>query len=130
MQQHNFTEEQIQKLQSNPYTKSVSPYTLKFTDAFKKEFWLQHLEGTSPEKIFIHLGYDPDIVGKHRIANTAYLISKKFSATKDNPALKLSQGEEIEDLENRVRILEKQLESLKKSIHLNNQKNQRNHQAL
>ncbi len=127
MERHHFTEEQIQKLQSNPYTKSVSPSTLKFTDEFKKEFWLQHLEGTTPEKIFIHLGYDPNIVGKRRIANTAYLISKKFSGKQNEQNLKFSPEEEIEKIENRIRVLEKQFAILKNTMILNNQ---RKHQIL
>lgn len=52
MKKHHFTEVQIQELQGNPYTKSVAPSTLKFTEDFKKEFWKQYLEGSKAQGNF------------------------------------------------------------------------------
>ena len=60
MKKHHFTEAQIQEFQGNPYTKSVSPSTLKFTEDFKKKFWEQYLEGVKPKEFFVNLGYTPE----------------------------------------------------------------------
>ncbi len=121
MKKHHFTEAQIQELQGNPYTKSVSPSTLKFTEDFKKKFWEQYLEGVKPKEIFVNLGYNPETLGDRRIANTAYLIINKFA---DHQSSDKAQADELAAVKKRLACLEKSFDYLKKAIALVNSQEQ------
>ena len=55
-----FTDEQIQVLQQNPFTHSVTPNAIVFTLAFKQMFYEQtKVPGMSTRKIMLKAGYDP-----------------------------------------------------------------------
>lgn len=117
MEKQKFSQEQIRLLKENPYTKSVSPSQIRFTDRFKHEFWQACLEGKTPQEIFQDMGYDVQLIGEKRIQNTFYLISRAQESHDSQQA-----EEKIERLENEVRRLSFELEALKKIIALGNSK--------
>lgn len=61
-----FTQEEIEILKANPYTLSVTKYSIRFTLAFKQTLWLRRQAGDRIHNIFTDLGYDMDIIGLKR----------------------------------------------------------------
>ena len=72
-----FTDDEIDTLLSNPYTKNCSPTTIKFTDKFYEVFWIKYLENLPIKNIVTYLGYDPDILGTKRIEGIVYTLRRK-----------------------------------------------------
>lgn len=77
-----FTAEEVATLRANPYTASVTPETIKFTLAFKKELWRLSVEGCTGNMTFRKLGYDPEVLGFERVHN----ITKRIRQTAKTPA--------------------------------------------
>lgn len=76
-----FTEEEQQILLKNPFTKSVTASNLYTSKEFKEEFLKRYLKGDkSPTQIITELGYDPNILGYHRITEIRYHIVEKYKA--------------------------------------------------
>lgn len=74
-----FTDEEQQILLQNPFTKSVTASNLYTTKEFKEEFLKHYLTGDkSPTQIITELGYDPTILGYHRITGIRYHILEKY----------------------------------------------------
>ena len=72
-----FNDEEIIILDSNPYTRKVTPTTIKFNDAFKDAFWTMYLENLPIRDIFRNLGFDPDILGTKRIEGFTFHMRKE-----------------------------------------------------
>ena len=68
MSKRSFTEEEMALLKENKYTYSVSPNTICFTIAFKKEFWKRYINGERPREIVQALGYDYELLGETRVS--------------------------------------------------------------
>lgn len=126
-----FTEEQQEILRQNPYTYSVSDTQISFTKEFKQLFYHEHKAGKSPRDIFTRHGYDPHLLGEHRVYAFPYHLKQqmtKFGAffeghynlsRKDQPGqvsdqAALSQEEKIKRLEHEVSYLKQEMEFLKK----------------
>ena len=76
-----FTEEEQQILLQNPFTKSVTSANLYTTKEFKEEFLKRYLQGDkSPTQIAAELGYDPKILGYHRITGIQHHVMEKYRA--------------------------------------------------
>lgn len=75
---HLFTPEQIELLETNRYTLKVSPSMIKFTDDFKEDFWRLYLTDMPFKKIFITLGYDPQMLGIKRVEGFVYNLRKTY----------------------------------------------------
>ena len=76
-----FTEEEQQILLQNPFTKSVTISNLYTTKEFKEEFLKHYLNGDkSPTQIVAELGYDPNILGYHRITGIQHHIIEKYKS--------------------------------------------------
>ena len=71
-----FTQEQIELLEKNIYTKHVSESLIKFTDDFRDDFWRLYLTDLPVKEIFRTLGYDPEILGTKRIDGFVYNLRK------------------------------------------------------
>lgn len=72
-----FTEEEIETLLSNPYTRLCSPTTIKFTEEFAEVFWLKYLQNIPLKDIWLSLGYDPDVLGIKRTEGFIYSLRKR-----------------------------------------------------
>lgn len=57
-----YTAEEKEKLESNPYTLKVSKNKFYVTVKFKEDFWIRYQAGVSPRKIIKDL--DSDLVEK------------------------------------------------------------------
>lgn len=77
-----FTQEEIDILASNPYTLSVSEVFIKFTPAFKAEFWRRYKAGETNLQIVRALGYEPEILGRARIIGIRRNIENEVKSKK------------------------------------------------
>ncbi|MFV0497644.1 MAG: HTH domain-containing protein [Candidatus Fimivivens sp.] len=68
-----FTEEELGAIRANPYVKSATAKMIRFTVAFKEEFWRRYTEEhQSQRRIVEELGFDPEILGQKRIDGIRY----------------------------------------------------------
>ena len=72
-----FTEEQIQILAKNPYTRRVGPYSISFTPAFYRDACQMREKRIPYPKIFEEHGYDVEMLGKKRIYRTSEVLGDK-----------------------------------------------------
>ena len=109
-----FTKEQMDRLKTSKYVRSVSPSTIRFTEQFKRYFYQKHKSGISSRQIFLECGIDPDILGESRINGFRYTLNKYakreegFTDKRKNNA-RTPSSENDGALETRVRQLEHQL---------------------
>lgn len=122
-----FSTKEIKTLQKNPNVQRVSDRAITYTDSFKNRFMDEYLLGKSPRKIFIENGFDADVIGIKRIEQSAYRWKKAYEKngligltdsrkTGSGRPLKreLTTSEVIERQEARIKLLEGQVELLKK----------------
>lgn len=122
-----FSPKEISMLQQNPNVQRVSERAITYTTAFKNRFIDEYLAGKLPRQIFIDNGFDVNVIGRKRIETSAYRWKKAFDKdgtlglldsreTASGRPIKraLSQAEVIERQEARIKLLEGQVELLKK----------------
>ena len=121
-----FTQEQMEQLLKNPYVKSVTPSTVRFTEEFKRYFYQKHTSGMLVRDIFLECGIDPDILGESRIDGFCYTINKQakrdtgFTDNRQNNYRRPAKiGEEtvdirIKQLEHKLAYTRQEVEFLKK----------------
>lgn len=115
MERQTFTQEQIAQLRSNPYTASVSPKQIRFSAQFKDELWQAYLKGVKPADFFEEHGYDPALIGAKRIENVVYKLAQQRRDSDPQHT-----EEDYKKLEGRVKVLEAELDALKKILILAN----------
>src|SRR5688500_14306834 len=71
MPKKHFNEKELKKLSTNPYVKSVSPKSIKYTDAFKRIFIAENEKGKLPRQIFEENGFDVGVIGIVRVNRAA-----------------------------------------------------------
>lgn len=122
-----FTDKEIKILQNNHNVKRVSSLAITYTDDFKSRFMDAYLSGKLPRQIFNENGLDEKILGTKRIEQCATRWKKAYEKngligladsrkTSSGRPLKreLSQQEIIERQEAKIKLLEGQVELLKK----------------
>ncbi|MGW6610279.1 IS3 family transposase, partial [Peribacillus butanolivorans] len=122
-----FSTKEIKTLQKNLNVQRVSERAITYTDSFKNRFMDEYLAGKLPRQIFIENGFDVDVIGIKRIEQSAYRWKKAYEKngligltdsrkTGSGRPLKreLTSSEVIERQEVRIKLLEGQLELLKK----------------
>lgn len=122
-----FSTKEIKIIQKNPNVQRVSSLAITFTDDFKNKFMNEYQEGKLPRRIFEENGFDINILGVKRIEQSAYRWKKAYEKdgliglsdarkTASGRSLKreLSQAEIIERQDGRIKLLEGQVELLKK----------------
>jgi len=77
MSKKTFSEQEIRRLKKNPYTHKVTAKTIRFTVAFKEEFWQRYQSGDAPTQIIKALGYDEEMFGVHRIEGILINIKRQ-----------------------------------------------------
>ena len=114
-----FTAEQIKILASNPYTRSVNEYQIRFTVAFKKYLLAEReVHGTPWKEIFRKAGYDPAVLGDTRIERIVSRVRAEARSEKglrETGAMNRFSAKDLEkqQLKTAVRELQKEV------IHLN-----------
>ena len=127
MSKNIFTPGEIKKLKKNPNVAKVSELAITYTDDFKRFFIEEYLNGKSPRIIFEAAGFDVNMIGIKRIecAATRWKAAYRdegiigiIDARKGNSgrprSCELSQEEIIERQEAKIKLLEEQVELLKK----------------
>lgn len=122
-----FSSKEIKLLQKNPNIQRVSEQSITYTDAFKNKFMDEYLIGKLPRQIFIENGFDVDLIGIKRIEQSAHRWKKAYEkngligltdsrkAASGRPIKReLTPSEIIERQEARIKLLEGQVELLKK----------------
>lgn len=122
-----FTEKDIKQLQKNPNVKKVSELAITYSDSFKKIFIEEYLSGKLPRQIFEENGFDINIIGMKRVEKSANrwktsyekdgmigLIDTRRTASGRPLERELSQEEIIQRQEAKIKLLEGQVELLKK----------------
>ncbi|MEH7505851.1 IS3 family transposase [Neobacillus drentensis] len=127
MSKTTFSDKEIKILQKNPNVQRVSSLAITYSDDFKNKFMNEYLAGKLPRQIFEENGFDIDIIGMKRIEKSAYRWKRAYEKdgliglsdtrkTASGRPLKreLSQAEIIERQSARIKLLEGQVELLKK----------------
>jgi putative transposase len=122
-----FSTKDIKTLQKNPNVQRVSERAITYTDAFKNRFMDAYLSGKLPRQIFEENGFDTDVIGMKRIEQSAHRWKKAYEKngllgltdtrkTESGRPLKreLTPSEIMERQEARIKLLEGQVELLKK----------------
>jgi hypothetical protein len=127
-----FTSEEIEALQANPYTACVTPKVIKFTLAFKQEFWRLSAEGCTGNMAFRKLGYAPEVLGFERVHNITKRIRREAKTPeglrehsksrmrlsregfKNADLEKMSRRESEQRMQNEIVYLQQQIAFLKK----------------
>jgi putative transposase len=122
-----FSDKEIKKLQKNPNVQRVSSLGITYSDDFKDKFMDEYLAGKFPKQIFEENGFHIDVIGSKRIQMAAYRWKRAYEKdgltgltdTRKNSSgrplkRELSQSEIIERQEARIKLLEGQVELLKK----------------
>ncbi|WP_254842727.1 HTH domain-containing protein [Bacillus sp. MRMR6] len=127
MSKTTFSDKEIKILKKNPNILRVSSLAITYSDEFKNKFINEYLAGKLPRQIFEENGFDIDIIGIKRIETSSSRWRKAYEKdgiiglsdarkTASGRPLKreLSQGEIIERQEAKIKLLEGQVELLKK----------------
>jgi putative transposase len=122
-----FSEKDILNLSKNHYVLSISKKTITYTNEFRERFINEYLAGKMPIQIFEDAGFDMDIIGYQRIDSScqrwreAYekkgiigLIDARKTSSRRTLTRDLTQEEIIERQEAKIKLLEAQVELLKK----------------
>ncbi len=125
---HHYTDEEKAELLSNPYTFRVTDCKIVFTLAFKK-FLLEEIDkpGMSSAKVLRKAGYRTELFPEKKRQYLVKSIRAEAASEKGlqepkpvstNTSVKKHSATQIRELEQRILILEQQLDFLKKSRHL------------
>lgn len=127
MSKRTFSTKEIKKLRNNPNVQRVSERAITYTNSFKNKFIDEYLTGKLPRQIFMENGFDAEVIGMKRIEQSAHRWKKAY----DNNGLigltdsrkagsgrplkrELTPSEVIERQQARIKLLEGQVELLKK----------------
>ncbi|ETI70542.1 IS3 family transposase [Neobacillus vireti] len=122
-----FTSREIKELQKNPNVQRVSERSITYSDSFKNRFMDEYLAGKLPRQIFTENGFDINVIGLKRIEQSAHRWKKAYEKngligltdsrkTSSGRPIKreLTPAEVIERQKARIKLLEGQVELLKK----------------
>lgn len=122
-----FSKEAIEKPKRNPYVKRVSDKSITYSDEFKRMFIEKYLRGNTPRTIFIEAGFDVEVIGIKRYEQATarwirsynkYGIVGVRDTRRENSGraskTPLSKDDIINKQEAKIKLLEEQLDLLKK----------------
>ena len=135
-----FTTEELRELRLNPYVKSASSKIVRYTVAFKEEFWRRYQEGEKPVDIMIALGFNPEVLGQGRISGiTAHIrqdaesgrgfhdirkpVSKKTKIQEESNGKFLVN--QLNKLQHEFEYMKQEMEFIKKTILLDREAQQK-----
>lgn len=122
-----FSTKEIKALQKNPNVQRVSDRAITYTDSFKSRFMDEYLAGKLPRQIFTENDFDLEVIGIKRMEQSAYRWKKAYEKNgliglTDSRKIgsgrplrrELTSSEVIERQGARIKLLEGQVELLKK----------------
>lgn len=123
-----FSDKEINILKKNPNIKRISKLSITYSDSFKRIFIEEYLDGKLPRQIFEENGLDINILGINRLEQSASRWKKAYQKdgiiglvdtrrTESGRPLEreLSKEEIIQRQEAKIKLLEGQVELLKKA---------------
>jgi hypothetical protein len=123
-----FTADELVKIWQNPYVKSATLNSIRFTVVFKEEFWQQYEKGISPANIMKSMGFDPDVLGSSRILGIVRHIKEQLQSEKglrdvyqrplpdEEPGKSLPQSKTLLHMQHQINYMKQELEFIKKTI--------------
>ena len=113
-----FTKEEQEILRANPYTLSVNDRQIKFTVEFKR-YLLNEIAkpGVTHKMAFRKLGYDPEMLGAHRV-DTIVRSARKQAASPEGPLSPEVIDTRLRDLQKELLKTQQELAFLKKILQL------------
>ena len=133
-----FTEEELKAIRANPYVKSATAKMIRFTVAFKEEFWRRYSEECKrPSKIMEELGFDPEVIGEKRIAGILIHIREQINSgeefrdvrkvpeTQTKSDDQLPPSKSLLKMQHKLAYLEQEVEFIKKTIIADNEARRR-----
>ncbi len=105
-----FNEEQMRILAENRYTARVSSASISFTPEFKRKFCRLRAEGLTNKKIFEQCGYDPVLIGRHRMASVAKVVKGKSPEDFPDKPLPKSKIRDFDERSDKRAMRQMQLE--------------------
>lgn len=122
-----FDQNEIKELRKNINVQKVSEKSITYSDEFKRNFIEEYINGKSARIIFEEAGFRIDVIGIKRCEQAAYRWMKSYKkdglvglrdTRKENlgrpTEAPLSKDKIIERQESKIKLLEEQLEMLKK----------------
>lgn len=134
-----FTTEELRNIRLNPYVKSATTKQIRFTVAFKEEFWRRYTEEHQmPIQIVTELGFDPQVLGESRINGILMHIrqaaesGEEFHDVRRSPVKKDEQIDQsptvsvaMRKMQHEIDYMKQELEFIKKTILLDRKARQK-----
>ena len=125
-----FTPAELKILCANPYVKSATAKMIRFTVAFKEEFWRQYdEEHKSPQMIVRDMGFDVEMLGEKRVNGIlTHIREQAQSGDEFRDVRKVPEGEVSAEekqlppskallkMQHKLAYLEQEMEFIKKNI--------------
>lgn len=126
---HELSELEVNILRQSPYLESVNPKKVIHGAVFEREYHRLIQAGYSPKESYEWLGVDTEIIGKAKIRSYHHRYNMRLADGQINIPMEdgkpLSISQELEAKNHQIKILEQELEFLKKKMQLTHQFNQR-----
>lgn len=116
---------ELSTLRQSPYVEHVTPKKIIYGAVFEREYHRLIQTGYSMEESFEFLGLDPEILGRDRMKAYHRRYKNRWEndliaiPSEDGKPLSISQ--ELEEKNHRIKMLEQELEFLKKKMQLTHQ---------
>ena len=90
-----YTEDEIRRLEANPYVINATDRFINFTAEFKQIFYSRYKETRKPKRILESLGFDIELLGYARIHSITMHVVKEYEARGYFSDLNMRQSGEI-----------------------------------
>ena len=90
-----YTEDEIRRLEANPYVINATDRFINFTAEFKQIFYSRYKETRKPKRILESLGFDIELFGYARIHSITMHVVKEYEARGYFSDLNMRQSGEI-----------------------------------
>ena len=121
-----FTPDELLNIRQSPYVKSAESSSIRFTVAFKDEFWEQYEKGIAPADIVMKMGFDPEILGASRILGIVRHIKEQLESemgirdvyhrplSDEAPSKSLPPSQTLLHMQHQIKYMRQELEFIKK----------------
>ena len=90
-----YTDDEIRRLEANPYVINATDRFINFTAEFKQIFYSRYKETRKPKRILESLGFDIELLGYARIHSITMHVVKEYEARGYFSDLNMRQSGEI-----------------------------------
>ena len=90
-----YTEDEIRRLEANPYVINATDRFINFTAEFKQIFYSRYKETRKPKRILESLGFDIELLGYARIHSITMHVVKEYETRGYFSDLNMRQSGEI-----------------------------------